>query len=248
MKELKPKENDKLNSSFSPNPPEAGFFSGGFFMFPKCLLTNEAFSGLSLQAKVLFALILDRLCLSEKNGWRDASGVFIYFKLSEIARYLGCSAPSAAKYLKELTKSGLITRKRQGLCKPDVIYPAFEMHDALPQEASSVSSKQALKPEGLAKQSFAAPAPQEITAYINENSLNVKPQAFCDYYSSKGWRVGKNKMTDWRAALRRWSMREDEFEKERRRAFRPKRGDITVLEDEPNYSIADLEKALFGTG
>ena len=51
---------------------------------------------------------------------------------------------------------------------------------------------------------FTPPTLEEVTAYCNERGNNVDPQHFIDYYTSNGWLVGKNKMKDWKAAVRTW--------------------------------------------
>ena len=49
---------------------------------------------------------------------------------------------------------------------------------------------------------FVPPTLEEVTAYVLERKSKVIPQAFIDFYESKGWMVGKNKMKDWKAACR----------------------------------------------
>lgn len=49
---------------------------------------------------------------------------------------------------------------------------------------------------------FIPPSLEEVTAYVVERNSPVVPQVFIDYYQSKGWMVGRNKMKDWRAACR----------------------------------------------
>lgn len=51
---------------------------------------------------------------------------------------------------------------------------------------------------------FTPPTLEEVTAYCNERNNNIDPQHFIDYYTSNGWLVGKNKMKDWKAAVRTW--------------------------------------------
>lgn len=48
------------------------------------------------------------------------------------------------------------------------------------------------------------PTLEEVTQYCNERHNNVDPQTFMDFYESKGWMVGKNKMKDWKACVRTW--------------------------------------------
>ena len=95
-----------------------------FYRIPKALFTEEAFSSISTDAKLLYGILLDRMNLSAKNGWLDKEGrVYIIFTLDEVQESLGCGHGKAAKLLAELDGStGLIERKRQGLGKPNIIF------------------------------------------------------------------------------------------------------------------------------
>lgn len=55
---------------------------------------------------------------------------------------------------------------------------------------------------------FTPPTTEEVEAYIREKGYHMDAQRFVDFYSSKGWMVGKTKMRDWRAAARGWASRE----------------------------------------
>lgn len=55
---------------------------------------------------------------------------------------------------------------------------------------------------------FTPPTFNEVSAYCKERGNSVNPQRFIDFYASKGWMVGKNKMKDWKAAVRNWENRE----------------------------------------
>lgn len=55
---------------------------------------------------------------------------------------------------------------------------------------------------------FKKPTIEEIAAYCAERKNNVDPQAFFDFYESKGWRVGNQSMKDWKACARTWERRE----------------------------------------
>ncbi len=54
------------------------------------------------------------------------------------------------------------------------------------------------------KKKTARPTLEEVQAYANEHGYALDVQHFYDYYESNGWRVGRNPMKDWRAALRNW--------------------------------------------
>lgn len=51
---------------------------------------------------------------------------------------------------------------------------------------------------------FTPPTLEEVEDYCLERNNNVDPERFIDYYTSNGWMVGKNKMKDWKAAIRTW--------------------------------------------
>lgn len=55
---------------------------------------------------------------------------------------------------------------------------------------------------------FVPPTVEEVQAYCNERGNRVNPEAFVDFYTTKGWMVGKNKMKDWKAAVRTWEKSE----------------------------------------
>jgi|OpeIllAssembly_1097287.scaffolds.fasta_scaffold156935_2 hypothetical protein len=52
---------------------------------------------------------------------------------------------------------------------------------------------------------FKAPSLEELNAFCLENNLELNASDFLNYYDSNGWMVGKNKMKDWKATVRRWS-------------------------------------------
>ena len=95
-----------------------------FYRIPKILMNDPRFAMVSMEAKLLYGMMLDRLDLSAKNGWRDEEGrVYIYFTIEDICRNFGCGKDKAVKILKELEKeAGLIERKKQGQGRPTKIY------------------------------------------------------------------------------------------------------------------------------
>ena len=54
---------------------------------------------------------------------------------------------------------------------------------------------------------FVPPSLEEVQSYCSERGNGIDAQAFIDFYSSKGWMVGKTKMADWKAAVRTWESR-----------------------------------------
>ena len=60
---------------------------------------------------------------------------------------------------------------------------------------------------GGGRKRFTIPTPEEVQAYCDERKNGILGQQFCDFYSSKGWKIGKEPMKDWKAAVRTWEMR-----------------------------------------
>lgn len=57
---------------------------------------------------------------------------------------------------------------------------------------------------------FVPPTVDDVRDYCFDRGNNVDPQRFVDYYTSNGWMVGKNKMKDWKAAVRTWEQKENQ--------------------------------------
>ena len=94
-----------------------------FYRTPKVFYTDERFRRLSSDAKILYGILLDRVGLSSKNGWRDEEGrVFVYMTVKSIEEAMGCAHQKACGLLAELEEFGLIERQKQGLGKPARIF------------------------------------------------------------------------------------------------------------------------------
>lgn len=67
-------------------------------------------------------------------------------------------------------------------------------------------------PKGVAKKpsKFIPPTVEEVVEYIREKGYQVDADRFVNFYESKGWYVGKNKMKNWRAAVATWQKNEKE--------------------------------------
>lgn len=75
------------------------------------------------------------------------------------------------------------------LCIP-YVYPTYTSVTDTVTDTDTVKSKH--------------PTLDEVKAYCNERGNRVDPERFIDYYTANGWKVGKNPMKDWKAAVRTW--------------------------------------------
>lgn len=100
---------------FGPDEPVPSYA-----LFPRFLFRSP----LPMTARVLYALLLDRLRLSQRSGWTDAVGhVYVIYPIDELAQALGCDPKTVTRSLKALEGAGLVARKRVGFDRPNRIYP-----------------------------------------------------------------------------------------------------------------------------
>ena len=74
--------------------------------------------------------------------------------------------------------------------------------------ATNLTSINKNKEIRLINKYFTIPTISEVENYCIERKNNIEAESFINFYDSKGWMVGKNKMKDWRACVRTWEMRE----------------------------------------
>lgn len=93
-----------------------------FIQLPNALFEG-ALAELSSDGKLLYSLLMNRCSLSKKNNLTDAQGrIIVYFTNREVCEKLQCGHDKATKLIRELEKFKLISRHKQGLGKPDMIY------------------------------------------------------------------------------------------------------------------------------
>lgn len=95
-----------------------------YYQVPKELYTNPRYKTvINNDAKMLYALLLDRMELSRTNGWVEDDGtIFLIFKREDLADMLGICVTTVWRAIKQLKEVGLIEEKRQGLNRPNLIY------------------------------------------------------------------------------------------------------------------------------
>ena len=71
-----------------------------------------------------------------------------------------------------------------------------------------IDTEKESKKESKKKDRFIPPTVEEVKAYCMERRNGIVPESFVDFYQSKNWMVGKDKMSDWKAAVRTWERRD----------------------------------------
>jgi hypothetical protein len=117
------------------------------------------------------------------NDWFDYAG-----------RYLtGKYRTSNPKKLKGITKLYKSVSRRSKVCLKSDNLPNLTLPTL---------------PNNKYKGKFVPPNLDEVSIYCKERQNQVNPQVWIDHYVSNGWMVGKNKMKDWKAAVRTWEHRD----------------------------------------
>lgn len=90
---------------------------------PKLLMTDHRFASISIEAKLLYGLLIDRMELAHKNRWIDGTNqIYVLYPITEIQEDMGVSKKKAVACLAELTQFGLIEKKKRGMGLPNLLY------------------------------------------------------------------------------------------------------------------------------
>jgi len=106
-----------------------------YYQIPQELFINNLYkTKLNSDSKILYAFLLDRLSLSQKNHWFDEYGrVYLIFTREEVQDKLNLSDKTVTKAFKQLIDVNLVKEKRQGLGKPNLIYVGKIQHEEIIQ-------------------------------------------------------------------------------------------------------------------
>lgn len=94
-----------------------------FYQMPQELFDNEKYKKLSLEAKVIYSFLLNRMKLSKINHWINNQGeIYLIYTRKEIQSKLNLSDKPVTRAFKELRNANLIKEEKQGFGKPNLIY------------------------------------------------------------------------------------------------------------------------------
>jgi hypothetical protein len=105
--------------------------------------------------------------------------------------------------------------------------------DKIRLDKDSIESNAPEKPSH--RSIFKPPTVEEVQAYCQERKNHVDPEHFVDFYTAKGWMVGKSKMKDWKAAVRTWEKRDEQSGEPDKPAGRNTTFDIEEYERQSMY-------------
>lgn len=124
--------------------------------------------------------------------------------LTQVEHMIGSQSKSAFKKQQQrLTKAKELPQIEGGQ-KVDKCPPKIEKEIDLEEEIDLETDLEEEKPKRASAKRFTPPTLEEVKAYCIERNNNVDAERFIDYYTANGWKVGKNNMKNWKAAVRTW--------------------------------------------
>lgn len=220
-------------------------------MFAKSIVLSDAFLDMPLSARCLYFTLgmfadddgfvgspkgIMRQCgasqddmaiLLQKRFVLGFDSGVIVIKHWRINNYLRSDRYQSTTYLEEketltLDDKNAYTEKNKEFGIPNIGIPSID--------------KDSIGKDNINNMRFTPPTIEEVRAYCNERNNSVDPETFINFYESKGWFVGKNKMKDWRACVRTW---------EKNRKAETKSGyDLYRSTKSSNYDFEELEREI----
>ncbi len=163
-----------------------------FYRIPKTLLTDPQYKSVSIEAKVLYSFLLDRMSLSVKNNWMDIEKrIYIYFTLENVICMMDCGHNKVVKLFAELDSTGLIECVKQGQGRLTRIYVKNFILPPLPAPVPESESPQPTK-DGETS-SFGKSAPVQELLISQTGKLALPKTGSLDFPKGAANKIEKNK-------------------------------------------------------
>jgi hypothetical protein len=186
-----------------------------------------------LDAAVLLAELASAYNYFEMTDRLTDDGMF-FETVEHIEENTTLSKYQQAKAVKALTDAGIIETKKIGipakryfLIKEDKILQLLDHKKSknLTTGSEKTSPQEVEKLDRINKDNnkssnnkykFMPPTVEEVAEYCMERNNGIDAEQFVDFYASKGWKVGRDKMTDWKASVRTWERRHKQSREDKR--------------------------------
>ena len=157
--------------------------SEDFLRFPLTLLANPKYKEMSLEAKFIYSLLLNRLTLSQKNNWiNEDNEVYLIYTREDAANTLNISYRKAIAAFKELIEAKLLYEERQGRGYPNLLYvlkaevsdeEAIGFSEEYYSEPEENEEKEPENPDEIKTCNFGISRTANI-AYLDMQNLHIK--------------------------------------------------------------------------
>jgi hypothetical protein len=119
------------------------------------------------------------------------------------------TAAARQRRLRARRKDHGVTALRNGVTKRNITQAEAEAEaDTKKKGREDGSATRPPRASALMKKRFEKPSVAEVEAFADEKGLDIDPVKFVAYYDSNGWRVGRNPMRNWKAAMFNWARRD----------------------------------------
>lgn len=158
-----------------------------------CCATNDYFANLYCISKTAISILIKKLV---EKGYIKSQIIYKEGSKEILNRYLSIVNDPIKKNLNTPIKENLKDNNTSNINNTSII--------------KEINNNKLL----FTKKIFKKPKLEEVKQYCLERKNNINAEKFIDYYESNGWKVGKNPMKDWKAAIRTWEKNEEEKSKE----------------------------------
>lgn len=191
-----PSSTQMLYFHFSMNADDDGFVNNPKKIQKMCGASDDDFKLLIAKS---FIILFD-------------SGIIV-IKHWKMHNYIQVDRYRPTDYLEEKSMLGIKSNKAYTLdvskMDTECIQNGYIGKVSIGKDSKDKDSKEESASEEKSKR-FYPPTLDEVKQYCEERKNNIDPMAFIDFYSSKGWMIGKNRMKDWKAAVRTWERKRKE--------------------------------------
>lgn len=191
-----PSSTQMLYFHFSMNADDDGFVNNPKKIQKMCGASDDDFKLLIAKS---FIILFD-------------SGIIV-IKHWKMHNYIQADRYRPTDYVEEKSMLGIKSNKAYTLyvskMDTECIQNGYIGKVSIGKDSKDKDSEEESAREEKAKR-FYPPTLDEVKQYCEERKNNIDPMAFIDFYSSKGWMIGKNRMKDWKAAVRTWERKRKE--------------------------------------
>ena len=171
------------------------------------VLNKELARQVGLKEAILLADLISKEEYFIENGMTDG---WFFNTEANIEKDTTLTPYQQRKCLKTLKTNLVLETKRKGIpakqyFKINELQVIKLLNNLSATNLTSINKNKEIK---IINKLFTIPMISEVESYCLERKNNIEAESFINFYDSKGWMVGKNKMKDWRACIRTWEIRE----------------------------------------
>ena len=171
------------------------------------VLNKELARQLGLKESILLADLISKEEYFISNGMTDG---WFFNTEANIEKDTTLTPYQQRKCLKTLKTNLVLETKRKGIpakqyFKINELQVIKLLNNLSATNLTSINKNKEIR---IINKYFTIPTISEVENYCIERKNTIEVESFINFYDSKGWMVGKNKMKDWRACVRTWEMRD----------------------------------------